>query len=54
LRGGIAANFDQNDLEDRKIINCLFQLDCLLCQSGQVGPNFTITIAAQGTDELVS
>lgn len=47
LRGGIAANFDQDDPEDRKIIDCLFQLDRLLCQSGQVEPNFTITIATR-------
>lgn len=49
LRGGIAANFDQDDPEDRKIIECLFQLDRLLCQSGQVEPDFTVTIAAKDT-----
>jgi ubiquinone/menaquinone biosynthesis C-methylase UbiE len=47
LRGGIAANFDQNDPEDREIIDCLFQLDRLLCQSGQVEPDFTITLATR-------
>jgi ubiquinone/menaquinone biosynthesis C-methylase UbiE len=50
LRGGIAANFDQNDPDDRKVIDCLFQLDRLLCQSGQVEPSFTVTIAAKDTD----
>lgn len=50
LRGGIAVNFDQNDPEDRKVIDCLFQLDRLLCQSGQVEPDFTITIAVKSTD----
>jgi ubiquinone/menaquinone biosynthesis C-methylase UbiE len=49
LRGGIAANFDQNDPEDRKIIDCLFQLDRLLCQSGRVEPNFTVTVATKET-----
>ena len=53
LRGGIAVNFDQNDPEDRKIIDCLFQLDRLLCQSGRVEPDFTITIAAKDTDRCV-
>jgi ubiquinone/menaquinone biosynthesis C-methylase UbiE len=47
LRGGIAVNFDQSDPEDRKIIDCLFQLDRLLCQSGRVEPDFTITVAAK-------
>jgi ubiquinone/menaquinone biosynthesis C-methylase UbiE len=47
LLQGIAANFDQDDPNDRKIIDCLFQLDRLLCQSGQVVPNFSITIAAK-------
>ena len=47
LRGGIAANFDEHDAEDRRIINCLFELDRLLCQSGRIAPNFTITIAAK-------
>ena len=50
LRGGIAANFDQSDPEDRKVIDCLFQLDRLLCQSGRVEPDFTITIATKGDD----
>ena len=50
LRGDIAANFDQDDPEDRRVIDCLFQLDRLLCQSGQVEPNFTITIAAKSSD----
>lgn len=50
LRGDIAANFDQDDPEDRKVIDCLFQLDRLLCQSGQVEPSFTITIAAKSPD----
>ena len=47
LRGGIAVNFDQNDPEDRKVIDCLFQLDRLLCQSGRVEPDFTVTIATK-------
>jgi ubiquinone/menaquinone biosynthesis C-methylase UbiE len=47
LRGGVAVNFDPDDAEDRKVIDCLFQLDRLLCQSGQVEPNFTITVAAR-------
>ena len=45
LRGGRAVNFNQDDPEDRRIVECLFQLDRLLCQSGQIEPNFTITIA---------
>ena len=53
LRGGIAVNFDQNDPGDRKVIDCLFQLDRLLCQSGQVEPDFTITIAAGSGDKHV-
>ena len=51
LRGGIAVNFDQNDPEDRKVIDCLFQLDRLLCQSGQVEPDFTITLATGKADK---
>jgi SAM-dependent methyltransferase len=47
LRGGIAANFDQDDPQDYKVIECLFQLDRLLCQSGRVEPDFTITVAAR-------
>jgi len=47
LRGGIAVNFDENNPQDRKIIDCLFQLDRLLCQSGRIEPNFTITIATK-------
>jgi SAM-dependent methyltransferase len=47
LRGGIAANFDQDNPEDYRVIECLFQLDRLLCQSGQVEPNFTITVATR-------
>lgn len=50
LRGGIAVNFDQDDPEDYKTIECLFQLDRLLCQSGRVEPNFTITLAARSAD----
>jgi len=50
LRGGIAANFDPDNVEDRKVIDCLFQLDRLLCQSGQVEANFTITVAARRDD----
>jgi len=50
LRGGIAVNFDQNDPQDRRIIDCLFQLDRLLCQSGQVEPNFTIVVSASAPD----
>ena len=48
LRGGIAANFDQNDAEDRHNIEALFKLDRLLCQLGCVEPNYTITIAGRG------
>ena len=51
LRGGIAVNFDQNDPEDRKVIDCLFQLDRLLCQSGRVEPDFTITIATRSANK---
>lgn len=50
LRGGIAANFDQDDPQDYRVVECLFQLDRLLCQSGRVEPNFTITIAARSAD----
>ncbi len=53
LRGGIVVNFDQNDPEDRKVIDCLFQLDRLLCQSGRVEPNFTVTVAAQETGRRI-
>lgn len=53
LRGGIAANFDQSDSEDRKIIDCLFQLDRLLCQSGRVEPSFTVTVAAKEPSRCV-
>jgi len=53
LRGGIAVNFDQSDPEDRKVIDCLFQLDRLLCQSGRVEPNFTVTVAAKETSRRV-
>ena len=49
LRGGIAANFDQNDAEDHHIIEALFEVDRPLCQVGCVEPNYTITIASQGT-----
>lgn len=47
LSGGVAVNFNQDDPQDRQLINDLFHLDRLLCRLGCVEPNFTITIAAK-------
>jgi SAM-dependent methyltransferase len=54
LRGGMAANFDQNDAEDRHIIEALFELDRLLCRLGCVEPNYTITIAGRSAGAAAS
>ena len=51
LLQGIAFNFDEEDSSDRALIDYLFNLDKVLCQSGRIEPNFTITLATkkQGT-----
>jgi len=48
LLEGIAFNFDENEPSDRALIHYLFHLDKVLCRSGHVEPNFTITLASKG------
>ncbi len=47
LLRGIAVNFDEQKPEDRRLLTLLFEWDRLLCRSGQVEPNFTITVATK-------
>ena len=46
LLEGIAFNFTTCD-EDRSLLRFLFTLDCALCQTGEIEPNFTITLATK-------
>lgn len=47
LLDGIAFNFDETDPADRSLIEYLFNIDRVLCQSGHIGPNFTMTLAVK-------
>jgi len=47
LLEGIAFNFDENEPSDRALIHYLFHLDKVLCRSGHIKPNFTITLASK-------
>jgi SAM-dependent methyltransferase len=51
LLEGIAFNFTTRD-DDQALLRFLFDLDCALCQSGQVEPNFTITLATRNLASL--
>jgi SAM-dependent methyltransferase len=44
LLEGIAFNFTTSE-EDLALLRLLFNLDCALCQSGAIEPNFTLTLA---------
>lgn len=45
LLEGIAFNFDENKPEDRALIDHFFHFDRVLCQTREIIPNFTITLA---------
>jgi SAM-dependent methyltransferase len=47
LLEGIAFNFDENKLEDRALIDHFFHFDRVLCQTREIIPNFTITLATK-------
>jgi len=47
LLEGIAFNFDEHNASDRVLLDYLFNLDKVLCRSGQIEPNFTITVATK-------
>jgi ubiquinone/menaquinone biosynthesis C-methylase UbiE len=47
LLDGIAFNFDETDPVDRSLIEYLFNIDRVLCQSGRIRPNFTMTLAVK-------
>jgi ubiquinone/menaquinone biosynthesis C-methylase UbiE len=47
LLEGISFNFDENEPADRALIDYFFALDHVLCRSGQVEPDFTITLATK-------
>ena len=46
LLEGIALNFTASD-EDQALLKFLFNLDYALDQSGEIEPNFTITLATK-------
>jgi SAM-dependent methyltransferase len=46
LLDGIGFNFSASS-EDQAIVRFLYELDKVLCQTGEVEPNFTITIATK-------
>ncbi len=47
LLEGLGANFDPDDPEDQALVTFLYNLDRVLCRTGKVEPNFTITLAAK-------
>jgi SAM-dependent methyltransferase len=47
LLQGIGYNFDTTKCEDLALLKFLYDLDRVLCQSGEVEPNFTITVATK-------
>jgi hypothetical protein len=40
-------DFDETDPADRSLIEYLFNIDRVLCQSGRIRPNFTMTLAVK-------
>ncbi|MEZ4609535.1 MAG: hypothetical protein R2838_04635 [Caldilineaceae bacterium] len=44
LLEGIGGNFADTP-EDRELVRFFFDLDKLLVESGQIGPNYTMTVA---------
>jgi len=50
LLEGISFNFDENEPADCALIDYFFALDRVLCRSGRIEPNFTITLTTKKPD----